>query len=102
MADGFKVDPGELDDFAKHVDGLVTDLGETQDKVASTNLSPLVYGIIGQFFAIGVAGDLGKTAGALRAYQDTLSSLYNSVKQEARNYEFADEHNAEILKRQLP
>lgn len=99
--DGFKVDPGELDEFAKHVDGLVTDLGETQDKIGSTNISPLVYGMIGQLFAIGVAGDLGKTAAALRRYQDSLSSLYTSVKQEARNYEFADDHNAEILKRQL-
>jgi Excreted virulence factor EspC, type VII ESX diderm len=102
MADGFKVDPGELDAFAAHVNDLVTDLGETQSKIASTNLSPLVYGLIGQLFAIGVAIDLGKTAGELGKYRDTLSSLYNSVKQEARNYEFTDEANAEILKKQLP
>jgi hypothetical protein len=60
-----------------------------------------VYGVVGQLFAIGVAVELGKTCAALRRYQDSLSSLYDSVKQEARNYEFADETAAEILGKQL-
>lgn len=97
----FTVDPSELDEFAKHVDGLVTDLGETQGKIADSAPTPLVYGVVGQLFAIGVAVELGKTCTALRSYQDSLSSLYDSVKQEARNYEFADETAAEILGKQL-
>lgn len=96
---GFAVDPGELYEFAKHVNGLVTDLGETQGKIADSAPNPLVYGVIGQLFGIGVAVELGKTAGSLRKYQDALAALYDSVKKEAQNYEFTDEANARILGR---
>ncbi|OLF05146.1 hypothetical protein BLA60_37855 [Actinophytocola xinjiangensis] len=99
--DGFTVDPAELDEFAKHVDGLVTDLGETQTKLADTRTDPLVFGLVGQFFAIAVALELSKAKDSIGQYQEALSSLYESVKQEARNYEFSDEDNAKILSRQM-
>jgi hypothetical protein len=101
MSQDHEVDTDELTEFAKHVDGLIADLGETQGKLADSEPGLLTYGLFGQFFAIAVQMELDKATDSVGRYRDSLNGLYESVKKVGHNYTFNDEDNAAILRRQL-
>lgn len=98
---GFNVDPEELHKFAKYVDGLITDLGETQDKLADTGPGPLSYGLFGEWFAIAVAKELKDAKSTLSDYEDSITSLHDTVKDTVNEYESGDSNNAKMFESQV-
>lgn len=98
MAAGFEVEPDDLDTFATNLQVVVDKVGESKTAIDNIQLHPLVFGIVGQFFAIGVHVKIKEARDAIGKYEAALGAAKDNTKLTAQGYRDTDRSIAESLK----
>lgn len=97
----FEVDPADLTTFATNLDTVVAQLETSKNVLGSVHFDPLVFGIVGQLFAIAARVEVQKAQECIGKYEEGLREAAKNTRLTADTYSDADQGNTDTFSGRL-
>ncbi len=94
MAGQFDVDPEGIKAFSSNLDSIVDQLETSTKVLGNVHFDPLVFGVVGQIFAVAARVEVKNAEECIGKYEAGLREAANNARLTAETYTNTDEGNA--------